>query len=71
MIACRQSVLFSIPANCVQDPPLISGQLFPYTEEELNNKYLNGEVIDFDGMEFAFQNVVWCHNEAPLTFKRM
>ena len=71
MIACRQSVLFSIPANCVQDPPLISGQLFPYTEEKLNNMYLNGEVIDFDGMEYAFQNVVWCHNEAPLTFKRM
>ena len=69
MVACRQSVLFSIPSNCVQDPPLIAGQLFPYTEEKLNNMYLGGKVIDFGRMEFAFQNVVWSHNETPLMFK--
>ena len=69
MVAYRQSVLFSIPCNCVQDPPLISGQINPYTEDDLNERYLKDEVIDFDSLECMFQNVSWCHNEIPLEFK--
>ena len=71
MASYRQNVLFSIPANCVQDPPLASGEIYAYSEEELNEKYLNGEVIDLLGMEYAFQNVTWSHNEFELTFKKL
>ena len=71
MAAYKQSVLFSIPANCVQDPPLVAGQLHEYSEEELNNLYLKDEVIDLGMMEYAFQNVTWAHNEFPLMFKRL
>ena len=69
MVAYRQSVLFSIPCNCVQEPPLVSGQINPYAEDDLNERYLKGEVIDFDSLECMFQNVSWCHNEIPLEFK--
>jgi len=71
MISYRQNVLFSIPSNCVQDPPLVAGQIYPYSEEDLNERYLNDEVIDFNGMEYAFQNVTWAHNEFPLVFKKL
>tara|TARA_R100001244_G_scaffold91110_1_gene69038 strand:- start:4397 stop:5233 length:837 start_codon:yes stop_codon:yes gene_type:complete len=71
MVSYRQNVLFSIPCNCVQDPPLISGAMHPFSEEELNEKYLNGEVISFRAMEYAFQNVTWSHNEFELIFKKL
>ena len=71
MIAYKQNVLFSIPANCVQDPPLVSGTIHAYSEEELNEKYLNNEVIDFRGLEYAFQNVTWTHNEVEYKFKKL
>jgi len=71
MASYRQNVLFSIPANCVQDPPLVSGEIYAYSEEELNEKYLNGEVIDLLRMEYAFQNVTWSHNEFEFTFKKL
>lgn len=71
MISYQQNVLFSIPSNCVQDPPLIAGQVYPYSEEALNKRYLDNEVIDFGGMEYAFQNVTWAHNEFPLVFKKL
>ena len=69
MVAYRQNVLFSIPCNCVQDPPMISGQINPHTESDLNKRYLDGEVIDLNALEPMFQNVSWCHNEIPLSFK--
>ena len=71
MIAYKQSVLFSIPANCVQDPPLIAGQIHEFTEEKLNDLYLEGTVIDLGALEFAFQNVKWSHNEVPFFFKEL
>ena len=71
MLAYKQNVLFSIPANCVQDPPLVSGKIHEHSEEELNEKYLNDEVIDFDGMQYAFQNVTWSHNEFEFKFKKI
>ena len=71
MVACKQSCLFSIATNCVQDPPLVAGLMYPYTEEYLNNKYLNDEVIDLHGLEYGFQNVDWCHTEMPMKFRRM
>ena len=50
MVSYKQNVLFSMPLNCVQDPPLVSGAVHEYSEEELNEKYLNDEEIDLDGM---------------------
>ncbi len=69
MVSYRQSVLFSIPANCVQDPPLVSGQIHSFSEEVLNDSYLGGNIIDLDKLEVGFQNVQWCHNEVPFVFK--
>lgn len=71
MLSFKQNILFSIPVNCVQDPPLVAGQLYEQTEEEINQKYLNDEVIDLRSMEYAFQNVKWTHNEFPLVFKKL
>jgi len=71
MVSCRQNVLFSIPSNCVQEPPLIAGGIHPFSESDLNKKYLNDEVIDFNAMEYAFQNVTWSHNEFDLRFKKL
>ena len=37
MASFKQSILFSIPCNCVQyDETLVSGEVHSYTEEELN-----------------------------------
>jgi len=69
MVAYRQNVLFSIPCNCVQEPPIPSGVTNPYTESDLNKGYLDGQIIDFNALEPMFQNVSWCHNEIPLKFK--
>ena len=71
MLAFRQNVLFSIPSNCVQDPPLTAGEVHGFSEKILNEKYLNNEVIDFDQMQYAFQNVEWSHNEVHLLFKNI
>ena len=71
MVACKQNVLFSIATNCVQDPPLVAGLMYPYTEEYLNNKYLNDEVISLEGLEYGFQNVSWCHTEMPFRFNKI
>mgnify|MGYP003112309047 CR=1 FL=1 len=71
MVAYKQNVLFSIPSNCVQDPPLVSGTIHAYSEDELNEKYLNNEVIDFRGIQNAFQNVTWSHNEVKYKFKKI
>tara|TARA_Y100000310_G_scaffold340320_1_gene435665 strand:+ start:118 stop:975 length:858 start_codon:yes stop_codon:yes gene_type:complete len=69
MASYKQNVLFSIPANCVQDPPLISGQIHRYDEEYLNELYLDNKVLDLDAMESTFQNVASCHNEIPFMCK--
>ena len=71
MVSYKQNVLFSIPANCVQDPPLVSGQIHHYNEKDLNELYLDNTVLDVDAMEFAFQNVASCHNEIPFMCKNL
>ncbi len=71
MVSCKQNVLFSIATNCVQDPPLVAGLMYPYTEEYLNNKYLNDEAISLEGLEYGFQNVSWCHTEMPFRFNKI
>lgn len=71
MSSFKQSILFSIPSNCVQDPPLVSGQVFNFSPEEMNDRYLNNEVISFSKMQYAFQNVNWSHNEVRLIFEEL
>lgn len=68
----KQSILFSIPCNCVQyDETMVSGEVHSYTEEELNKRYLNNEIISFWDMQYAFQNVDCTHNEVKFYFKKL
>lgn len=69
MASFPTSVLFNIPANCVQDPPLISGTEFPYSIEELNQKYLNGEILDLDFILNNNKAVYSSHKETEFKFK--
>ena len=71
MASFKQSILFSIPCNCVQKESMPSGELYPYSEEELNKKYLNNEVISFWGMQCSFQNIQCTHNEVELFFSNI
>ena len=72
MSSVKQSILFSIPCNCVQyDESLLFGQIHEHSEIDLNKKYLNGEIISWDKMQYAFQNVNWSHNEIKILFEEM
>lgn len=63
------SCVVNIPANSVQADPTPSGQRFSVSVEELNHRYLNGEVIDLD--QFDFSDVRSCHREWPYKFRRL
>ena len=39
-----------------------------HTEKELNDKFLNGEIIDYEKMDYSGVNS--CHCELPLVFKK-
>ena len=72
MASFKQSILFSIPCNCVQyDTIMFSGEVYSYAEEELNKRYLNNEIISFWGMQHAFQNVDCTHNEVKFYFEKL
>jgi hypothetical protein len=66
MASFFQSCLYSIVANNVQYPPLVAGLRHPYSPAALNEKYLDGFVIDYDCIQK--DDVDYCHNEFPLTF---
>ena len=70
MAAFENSVLVNSPTNKVQNTfDNLSGQNFGISAKELNNKYLNGEVIDLDSLDFS--NIVGCHQELELRFKEI
>jgi hypothetical protein len=71
MASFPDSVLFNIPSNCVQDPPMISGTQFPYSLKELNDKYLNNEVIDLDYILTQCKQVWSSHREVEYKFKNV
>ena len=50
---------------------MVSGEVHSYTEEELNKRYLNNEIISFWDMQYAFQNVDCTHNEVKFYFKKL
>jgi len=70
MASLSHSVLFNIPANCVQDPPLISGTQFPYSVEELNQKYLDGQILDLDFILNNCMPVLSSHKEVEFRFRK-
>jgi len=43
------------------------GQIHPYSERTLNNKYLSGQVIDLDSLDVS--DVNWTHNEMVFGFR--
>lgn len=71
MASFPDSVLFNIPSNCVQDPPMISGTQFPYSLKELNNKYLNNEIIDLDYVLTQCKTIWSSHREVEYKFKNV
>lgn len=69
MVALKESVLVVNPVNRVQDVcKNVNGWFFGATPQELNERYLAGEIIDFDRMDFS--SVVGTHQEFRLPFKR-
>ena len=72
MASFKQSVLFSVPCNCVQyDEVLDFGKIHFYSEKDLNEMYLNNQVISFWNMQYAFQNVNCTHNEVEFYFENL
>jgi len=68
MVSYTTSVMVNTPLNRVQDTcPNRCGEQFGITPQELNKKYLSGEVIDFDKIDFS--NINSPHCELNLTFK--
>lgn len=66
MASFAESCVLNIPANSMQFPKLDSGRFYPADAKELNDKYLDGYVIDLDA--FDFTNVQGCHQEHPFYF---
>ena len=49
----KTSCLVGIPANIVNEThPNRKGVVFPFSVEELNSKYINNKIIDFNSMDF-------------------
>ncbi len=62
MTSFKHSVMVNTPNNIVNEThPNRKGETFGITAEELNNKYLNGEIIDLESLDFS--NVRGCHQE--------
>ena len=66
MASFRHSVVVSIPANLVNETNVNRHSNFA-TVEELNNRFLAGERIDFRAMDFSA--VKACHQEIPFVFR--
>lgn len=69
MMAYKESRLVNTPNNIVNTThPNRSGSSDEMTSRELNRKYLMGEVIDLDSMDFS--NIIGCHQEIKFGFKK-
>lgn len=67
MVSYKQSKLVNSPSNIVNDThPNRKGEQHGITVEELNNKYLNGETILLDKIDFS--NIIGCHQELLFKF---
>jgi hypothetical protein len=67
MASFQHSVVVSIPANIVNETFVNRhGNLF--TVENLNDRFLAGERVDLDSMDFSC--IVACHQEIPFVFRQ-
>ena len=66
MASFRHSVVVSIPANLVNETNVNRHSNFA-SAEELNNRFLAGERIDFRAMDFSAVRA--CHQEIPFVFR--
>ena len=65
----KNSCLFHSANNKVQNNhPNFFGQVFNFTPEDLNLKYLDGMIIDIK--DYQFQNIIGLHHELDYKFKR-
>jgi len=64
------SSVVNVPCNMVSTGPYCkNGEQHSYTTEELNDKYLNGEVIDLKNTDFS--NVVSVQQELQFKFRKL
>lgn len=68
MASFEKSVLVNVPINCVQDPPLEISDTVAINQKTLNDRYLNGEIIDLDALDFS--NIRGAHAEITFKFKK-
>ena len=70
MFAYKQSVLVGVPNNIVNTThPNRKGEMFGISVEDLNEKYLKGEIIDYDKLNFL--NINSAHCEIEYKFKKI
>lgn len=69
LMACfHESHVVGIPANRVNETtPNRNGETYPYPVQDLNERYLRGERIDLDALDFS--DIRGAHQEIPLVFK--
>ena len=70
MFAYKQSILVGVPINIVNTThPNRQGEQFGMSTKDLNNRFLNGEIIDYDKIDFsAVVNAAHC--EINFEFKK-
>jgi hypothetical protein len=65
----NESKLVSIPVNLVNDTfSNRHGLQFGISEKELNNRFMSGEIIDLNSMDFS--NINGPHKEIKYEFKK-
>lgn len=65
----KHSIMVNSPSNIVNEThPNRYGEQFGISSEELNKRYLGGEIIDFESL--SFENIVCPHQEIPFIFKK-
>lgn len=68
MASFQESLCISMPVNLVSsESNCASGNVYGYTIEELNAKYLQGMILDFTAMDFG--NIKNTHKEVEFKFR--
>lgn len=68
MLSCKTSSVFVNTINAVQDNNIPAGVYHKYTPKDLNDRFLNGEIISL--ASFAGLQLHSCHDEIPLIFEK-
>ena len=68
MVSYKNSALVNSPSNIVQTTyKNRKGEKYSATTKELNDKYLSGEIIDLESLDFS--HIIGCHQEILFVFK--